>query len=339
MMRAAKPGKPSIAIVNPLGGTLLHYTAALAQLLRDEGCEVTIRSVNEPSVKDTSRIAWVLQYMRAVALSARPLLSSSQPLLIVTWPVLGYLDVLALATLRILKIDVHVVMHDPEPLVRATGYTDLWRSLARLVMNRAGLIIHSRSAQDVLARQGLAAQAVLLPHPILPAESLRTSVRGRTVRVLGQYKPDRDVELLERIAAAAAGQLELEIWGRGWPSVEGWDVHSEYLSEDQLDDLLRGARAIVVPYRRFYQSGIAIRALECGTPFVGPADSSLADLYEIPTPLLIEAEKLHIAERWLLALKAAENMKDEDLAGLTHTAVERTSRAWRRWLYPLENLS
>ncbi|PTL73483.1 hypothetical protein C1I63_11925 [Rathayibacter caricis DSM 15933] len=320
-----------VVVVNPLGGTLLHYTEALRELLVATGCEADIISFDEPSASGASRQAWLVQYLRALWTAVRRLDRGGR--LIVTWPVLGYWDFLFLAVAKVAGARPTVVLHDPEPLVHAVGYSAVPRWLARLTSPRSGLIVHSHAAHSVIETQSMGAMTTVLPHPVRNAAGRGDDDRrGRTVRVLGQFKPDRDTALLESIAALRSGDVTLEVWGRGWPEISGWDVHEGFVSEQRLDELVRTAGAVLVPYRRFYQSGIAIRALECQVPFVGPRASSLADLYDASSPLLVPAEEVTDGSAWWRSIRAARAMTSSDLESAAREASRRTVQAWRTWL-------
>lgn len=331
MIRKA-PEAAYVVVVNPLGGTLHHYTEALRQLLIDAGGTVEVISFDEPSVRGTRRARWLLHYIAVLAgvvLRSRP---RSHSRMVVTWPVLGYWDFLFLAVVRATGIRPTVVLHDPEPLVHAVGYSKAPRKLARLLFPNSGLIVHSQAAQVVVDANGMGGMTSVLPHPVLRELLTFTGPRSEAVRVLGQYKPDRDVRILESIGHAAGQDAVLEIWGRGWPRVEGWDVHEGFVSEERLNELIHTSSAVVIPYRRFYQSGIAIRALECGVPFVGPQDSSLSDLYDSTTGLLVSSQGASDGASWWSAIRRARSMSAQDLERAAQSAFERASKSWSLWL-------
>lgn len=330
MTRRTDPS-PGVIVVNPLGGTLLHYTEALQELLIATGCDVDVISFDEPSASGASRQQWLGQYLRILWNAVRQVGRGGR--LIVTWPVLGYWDFLFFAIARAAGIRPFVILHDPEPLVHAVGYSIAPRRIARLLSPRSGLIVHSEAAFSVVASHAMGAMATVLPHPVHSAGPDRDgAVRRPIVRVLGQFKPDRDTALLERIAALGGDDVSLEVWGRGWPDIAGWEVHEGFVSEERLDELIRTAGAVLIPYRRFYQSGIAMRALECRVPFVGPRESSLADLYDPASPLLVPGASAADGRAWWDAVRAARALTSADLDRAALIASERTTRAWRDWL-------
>lgn len=326
-------------VLNTLGGTLHHYSRALSATLRAEGGSVDELSIDEPSVAGTSGARWIRGYVSLLR-HARRLGRRHGPVrstILVTWPVLGYLDLLIIALLIGRHVRVNVIVHDPIPLVRAVGY-DAWsRRAARLVLDMLGhgLIVHSDAARRVTAEQGFAAHTSSLPHPLL-VEDERVAVGcvdtdSPVVRVLGQYKVDRDLRLMRSLAKAANDGITFEVHGRGWPAIDGWSVTDDYVSEERLDALIATSSAILVPYRRFYQSGIAIRSIESAIPIIGPAASSLADLYPKGTELLIEPESIESIDRWLDATEHAIALDSQSVVELAWSADARSRRAWRVW--------
>ncbi|KQQ18581.1 hypothetical protein ASF48_18170 [Rathayibacter sp. Leaf299] len=319
-----------IAVVNSLGGTLLHYTEALRHTLEAAGGRVTVTTVFEPSASQNGRIAWIRDYIVAVWREGHRLRRDGGGTLIVTWPVLGYIDLALLRMLGLAGVRVGVVLHDPKPLVRAVGYSRFWRMLARSLFSGRPAIVHSSAAFAVLEEQGLADLAEVVPHPVLPVRarpSAKTSPRT-AVRVLGQFKADRDLQLLAALPRSTNG-FGFEIWGRGWPAVEGWEVHDGYVSEEELDALIDTAAVVLIPYKRFYQSGIAIRALESRTPFVGPRQSSLRDLYREDSPLLVDDTSDVYA--WIRAVDAAALVTPAEMADQLDAAAAKSGRAWLSW--------
>jgi len=317
-----------VIIVNPLGGALQHYTTGLAASIAAAGARVSVEHVPEPSVVGGGGIGWVRRYVRALW-AARRLARRSGARVVVTWPVVGHLDRLLLHVLFGPRVRSALVVHDPRPLVRARGYG----RLSRWIGNRGRLVevlAHSRTAVDVLVEACPGLVPVLLPHPIVPrgaSARSRTDAGRPVVRVLGQYKPDRDLDLLVGVGLRFRGTHSLEVVGRRWPPIDGWAVTDEFVSEGRLDHLIATADVVIVPYTRFFQSGIAIRSLELGTPAVGPAESSMADLYP-------DARYLGGASvaSWCAAIDAAASAEPDDVLALAADADRRCRAAWAEWL-------
>lgn len=260
-----------ILITNPLGAGLAHYTKSLNHVLQACGVLTCRIDVVEPSSADYGKVRWLFGYLSR----ARRLVAQETPdAIISTWPTVGYWD-LPVLTLIAGRRPVYLVMHDPQPLVYARGYGRPARTLAR--RSKSGAILaHSPDAVQTISDDVGMPRVFEVLHPMLvPRRAPHLSTIQRNIRVLGQYKVDRDIGGLKRLAARASSDWHLEIFGRGWPSVDGWDVRNEFVSETYFDELVRTSHAIIIPYSRFFQSGVAVRALEWGVPVVGPYTSSL----------------------------------------------------------------
>lgn len=325
----------AVHIVNPLGGALSHYTKALEALLKDAGASVRVTSIIEPSVSGEGRAAWLARYLKLLVSAGR---SRKNEKILVVWPVLGFLDILFSRLLC--RKAVSIVYHDPKPLVRSVGTGRLVANLVALCPLKADVIVHSSVAANAMYDVGLGAGQAVLEHPMFqPTRPSSTEEAGRPtppiVRVLGQYKQDRDMEVLRLLGAELAGKYQLEVVGRGWPSVAGWTVDARFVSESELDELIRTSAAVVIPYKRFYQSGIAVRALELGTPVVGRAQTSLSDIYGDESNLLVQDhEGLDAYSRaWSRAVEHAIN----EGASEARVAAERKFAAvlddWERWMF------
>ncbi len=337
-------GTARIVVVNPLGVALEHYTSALCGHLQDAGAETELISVPEPSQSGKGRLRWLIAYSGALRSAGRLARRSPVPArVLLTWPVLGFLDFL---TVKITCGNSGIIVyHDPRPLVRSVGSSPLVARLVGQLKKRPGALVHSQEAAEAMGDLGLAPGMILLPHPMLPvgdAVQGRTGGTGRpTVRVLGQYKPDRDVALLEELATRLTPKYNLEIVGRGWPAVNGWTVDARFVSEGELDELIATSDAIIIPYKRFYQSGIAIRALEQAVPIVGRAGTSLRGLYGPQSRLLVtesgEQRDTSIAG-WIGAIEHAvgQGRTEAALAGkLFHADASRDWAAlYRNWILP-----
>lgn len=323
---------PHVTIVNPLAGALRHYAGALRSNLIDSGHDVSMIDVDEPSRSDGSRLGWVRRYVTVLFRLRRATPTDS---VILAWPVLGFWDLVVARIILGRRTDTRLIMHDPVPLVRAVGYSAGARVLGRLFSTRDAVIVHSTTAQKALTDAGYRRRAPLVAHPLRATrhacDIADSSPRSRRViRVLGQYKADRDLQLLADLASALGEQYRLEIHGRGWPSVAGWTVTDGFVDEDRLDHLLATAAAVLIPYRRFYQSGIAIRSFELGTPFVGPECDALAQLYGADSPLLVRSPSDSAA--WVDAIELAASECRETLRQRAASATVAVSNAWRHEL-------
>lgn len=309
--------KHRVVIVNTLGGALEHYTRELVHDFERLRVDVDVLSIDEPSKSGDSSLIWLCKYVRALR-AARRLRAP----IIVTWPVLGYVDLLIMRLFAGRRAS--IVVHDPRPLVAARGYGRLAQAVGGLFSGQP-IVVHSVQAQRAVDNKRLRAASLLVAHPMLPPIHKHHRVSGSpVVRVLGQYKPDRDIDMLKDLGARFSGP-RLEVVGRRWPNIEGWSVRDEYIPEEELAQLVVDSDVVLVPYRRFYQSGIAIRCLEVGTPVVGPKGTSM-------DALLGADSKLLAGEAWVPPIEFA--VSGDGVRAAAHAAEAAYSRAisdWRAW--------
>ncbi|WP_144411222.1 glycosyltransferase family protein [Curtobacterium sp. MR_MD2014] len=307
-------------VINPLGGALLHYRSELVSVLRESLQDPLVLEFEEPSVSHESRYRWVSRYIKSLMIARSRQRRAPGSTAIITWPVLGYLDLLLTA---VVLPNSWLTVHDPVPLVRAVGYGKLARSAARTLGRHAKIIVLSHQASDEVRRALPRATIRVLPHPILEPDLQRQRPEHTVIRVLGQYKADRDTDLLRSIAAEHPAS-RCTITGRGWPKVAGWEVDDRFVPEAELDDLIRSASVVLIPYRRFFQSGVAVRCLETGTPFVGPSDSSLSDLLSERLDLLAESSSAD----WIRAIRAALGVSEHEMTSISAQARGRAAHEW-----------
>jgi GT2 family glycosyltransferase len=320
--RAARP----VIIVNPLAAALAHYQRETVSVLEAAGVPVSVLSVPEPSHAGTGRVAWLRGVNGLYAQARKMVRRDPRSRVLLLWPATGYLDLLLLVAHGLRG---SVILHDPHPLVRSIGYGPLIRRIAtHLCAKRITLIALSRGAATEIARDSGPMRVETLPHPILaPVERLAPDSPSASgaIRVLGQFKRDRDLDALGAIGEAPHGEADLQIIGRGWPLVPGWSVEARFVEESEMDELIRSSAAVVVPYRRFYQSGIGVRCLVHGTPIVAPAHDFLIDVLGAGAPGLVEADA---PGGWPDGVRSA---MDAGRAPVLEAAVGWRKRCLREW--------
>ncbi len=315
-------------LVNPLGGALAHYTETLRENLEASGSKVRTIGIDEPSISGRPRLVWLLTYW--LALSQARNLAGPHGEVMSLWPTLGYWDMVFVRMLG--GPSASVVVHDPEPLVRSLGNSSLERRIIRL-FKLAKVILHSTTASTSYEKLDFDNERYLLPHPIRSPRSLpKVKLARPCVRVLGQFKSDRDLGALSQVARNLGSTADLEITGRGWPSIIGWSTDPRFVSETELDSLITGASVVVIPYAKFFQSGIAIRCAELGTPVVGPRGSSLGDLLG-PDSSLLAARDEH--DCWSRAVFYAVAEGQDEFITSVRNYHDRCILAWAE--YALEN--
>jgi hypothetical protein len=90
-----------------------------------------------------------------------------------------------------------------------------------------------------------------------------------------------------------------------------------FVTEEAVDDKSRPSSVILIPYSRFFQSGVALRSIELGTPVVGPCDSSLGDLVGSDSPGLVDGDD------WPAAINAATSADADELTRVARDAYRR----------------
>jgi hypothetical protein len=291
---ASRPWQDSpvrVTLTNPLPAALAHYEAELRDCLG----HLQPTALGSPRSEGVEGFSGLRRIGRGLGLVGRRLKPPGSDVHLVLWPALGYYDPLTWS-LAARRQPVVLVMHDIEPLRPGFGYSPAAHR-AFAAATRAGrirVVCHTQQAADLLGRL-TGVVATVVPHPMLtPRPASRATGGGRPVlRVLGQYKEARDLEVLEAMAreagvpgrdapGSARGQpagVELEIWGRGWPEVPGWHVHPEFIDEAAFTRLATTASAVVLPYLHYWQSGVMVRAAESCVPVVGVAHPQVRFLY------------------------------------------------------------
>jgi len=308
---------------DPIPTVQARYRRELAETLAGVGTTASLAHWSRPVEGMPGALGTVRMGLNCLWNTVRARLAR-QPLLQL-WPSLGLLEARGWASRRHAR---WVLFHDPSPLRRQHGFSDRSRRWARRApaATRPTLLVQSRAALDVVREALPAHPAVLTMHPILDEQRLVAKTPRPSVVVAGQFKPARDLDLLADLGPRLrrAGWTTTVV-GRGWPPVEGWDVDDRFVSEDELDDLLGSAWALLLPYREYFQSGVAVRALENGTPTVGEATPFLADL-------LPEHEALRVpvgagAEAYVAALSHVT----DDPAPMQAAFRDYRDRARRSW--------
>ncbi len=316
---------PLVHVVNPLPLALAHYEAALVDNVLAAGADVRRVETTSMEVASGERTNKALSIVRSVLERCR-LLRARRGLVVCLWPGFGLLEPLTWVV-AMLKHDVVVVYHDPVPIRRQAGYSRIARGLFAVCarrMARFNVVVHTRLARTDMANiHGV--EAALAYHPILPHDGTRASASAPgPVTVLGQFKPERTLKPLEDIAAAREHlPSDLLIRGRGWPRVPGWEVEDTFLSEQEFDASIDSAACVIVPYARFYQSGVATRCLERGTPVVAPRHENIEWLFGTDWPGLVDDDD------WAAALERVLRSQIQ-IAGLSSNVRLQAVDSWAR---------
>lgn len=319
---------PRVSIVNPLPSALSHYHEQTTQLLR--AIDVDVRDVPTRSVElGSDKLQKVVSLLRLVW-ERLTLRVDDTDLVLVLWPALGYLDVLTWMRLA-RRRPVALLIHDPEPLRKQVGLSRGSQWIARQCLRRSSLTIvcHTELAASVVRRM-TGAEPVVVPHPVDLTEPPATATAGRSlaVRVVGQFKTARDTTALTDIARDVDVEgVTLEIRGRGWPDIAGWHVRDEFLSEQELDEMLQTAACVVVPYTHFFQSGVAVRCLEKGAAIIAPRHEQIVELYGDTWPGLVDEQT-----SWAEAVTRTVEARPDDLPRRLGAYQELVTSRWRAFV-------
>jgi glycosyltransferase involved in cell wall biosynthesis len=318
--RDCKGTRAAVVVFNPLPLTLSHYERELATVVDVDGW---LRFPGEGHASVFAKLRALLKYCRV----ARRLVRGPHHVLVL-WPLIGLLDLLLWASVSVrLRGRATLVVHDPVPLRPQVGLGRPSQLAARIALRCVGspdVICHTELAADALARMVPRARVNVVPHPLLEAEA-RTSTSSRTALVLGQFKAARDVELLPELGAALRREgFETHIKGRGWPQISHWQVEEGFLTEDRFDRAIRSAAVLVLPYQHYFQSGVALRAFESGTPVVARRHEFITGVFGEDYVGAVDSDGI---EAWVTGCLLAEQLRDEDLLA----AWSRTRAAWEAW--------
>lgn len=314
MSQQFSPGSSdALLVVNPLPIALRHYESALLGHL-GRPVEV-VRVPAEVGGASAGRKLWTALCIAVLYLR---LLRRRGPVLVL-WPTFGLAEI---ALWRWSRGDRYLVIHDPVPLRRQSGYSRTSHFLAARASRspRVRVVTHTHLARQSLSSRGLNV-ALVLPHPFSPRPR-PSARRRRSVLVAGQSKDARDLGILTAIAQLAPSDVALEVVGRGWEAVPGWNVDARFVPEAELDERLATAGAVLIPYRFYFQSGIASRACELGTPVVAERHEFIESLYGSDWPGLVDGDG---AGAWLRAIDRAL----ESEAPPPRSVQGAADRAWR----------
>jgi glycosyltransferase involved in cell wall biosynthesis len=322
-----------LTLFNPLPTALAHYAEEMVATLGRIGIESRLVAP-KPGIDahGASRARRIAAYVRAV----RTVRANDGPVLVL-WPATGWLELLLWRGRK----DVAIVVHDPVPLRSERGHSAFSRAQAGKIATRnpSVLICHTEeSAARTRELLDLRRDPPVCFHPILSmreetGRDRHASAASNMVLVAGQYKPTRDMDLLHKLGPELrTADRRPVIAGRGWPEIAGWEVTDRFLSESELEQIVAGAGAVLLPYRRYWQSGIAIRALEAGVPVVGASTPFLRELVGESNACLVK--ECGDSAAWLAAIDAALASPRHRIEGLRLTYQEKVDRSWRAYIGP-----
>lgn len=145
--------------------------------------------------------------------------------------------------------------------------TELRKRLYELVDR---IVVHSRRAVDEVAALGVAREKIVhIPHPVFEGPELEPP-SGRTLLFFGLLRDYKGLDVLLR-ALDDLPDVRLVVAGDPVdppPRDERVEWRLGFLPDEEIEQLLREAAAVVLPYRRTDASGVLATALGRGRPAV-----------------------------------------------------------------------
>ncbi len=322
-----------VRIYSPLHNVSEHFVERLTESLGAAGV-ACVRLPSRDGEVGSNRLAKA-QALGAHVLNVRRYVRTGGPN-VVAWPLTGWWE---MPLWRHHANRTFIAMHDPEAVARQDGLSPLAAANAiRLSGSHwPHLVTMSPEAFAAAAKHVDPDRIHFVPHPMRAPQLGQPSVGRKSVLVLGQYKPARDLDVMSVIAPAlrAAGWTPT-VAGRGWPSVPGWDVIDRFVSEAEFAELLGSAAAVLLPYKHYFQSGVALRALEAGVPTVGRSTGFLTSILGANFPGAVD--NWNDPDSWLQAVLAATSAREGQIRSAADYS-ERAAAAWRELLIKTGQLS
>jgi glycosyltransferase involved in cell wall biosynthesis len=315
-----------VRIYSPLHYVSEHFVERLIESLDAAGVRsVRLRSRNG-EVGNAKRAKAAA--LGAHVWNARRHVSAGGPN-VVAWPLLGWLE---MPLWRHRTHETLIALHDPEPLVSQNGLTPRAATQSARLSGSAWphLVTMSPEAYEVAVKYFDADRVYLAPHPMRPPDLQAPWQPKETVLVLGQYKPARDLDAMAAVAPVlrAAG-WQPTVAGRGWPAIPGWRVIDRFMAEDEFQQLLASAAVVLLPYRYYFQSGVALRSLEAGVPVVGRRTGFLSSV--LGANFSGGVDDWDDPNSWLAAVTSAANDRNNQLSSATAYSI-RGAEEWRTLL-------
>jgi glycosyltransferase involved in cell wall biosynthesis len=188
-------------------------------------------------------------------------------------------------------------IHDfePHPGDRLSSKTPLW--IEKFARRQADeLIVHSRQVRDLVVRDlpRSADRISIIPHVQIGGESGPSEVQEEENLILffGRIWEYKGLEYLiraEPLISARVPEVRILIAGQGedfsryarmMTHPERFEVHNEYIPEEQAVEYFRRASVVALPYIEASQSGVIPFAYSAGKPVVATKVGGLPEMVE-----------------------------------------------------------
>jgi hypothetical protein len=155
-----------ILVINPLKSTLAHYERELIETLNYSARAAVELAESVPGDNMKGAVTRIVTAVRTVRERTKLARIERSRVIIVVWPLFGYLEPLTLMQLA-KRNTVYLVVHDPLPLRQSYGQSKLARKLFRKMTERFDIkvVYHTAHAQKIgVDNNGV--EGVVVPHPI-----------------------------------------------------------------------------------------------------------------------------------------------------------------------------
>lgn len=197
-----------------------------------------------------------------------------------------------------LAFPVGLIVHDPQTHSGDTlsTFPAPVRLIARIAeLTSSCLIIHSGQLLEQLRPLLRRLPIGVVPHGADMASAPAHVPRERRLLVFGRLFAYKGVDTaLEafRLLPEGLSDAKLVVAGRGplaalARSQHNVEVYEEYITDPEVDSLLKGARLVLLPYKDATQSGVGLQAVAHGVPCVVSSAGALPDLVPDSLPGLV----------------------------------------------------
>jgi glycosyltransferase involved in cell wall biosynthesis len=186
---------------------------------------------------------------------------------------------LDLRWLRRLAVERPVVLTAHDVLPRRARARRAWPEVLETAER---VVVHSRRAVEQLVEVGLGRERITqIPHPVFEGEPLPPA-EGRTLLFFGLIRDYKGLDVLLR-ALPEIPDARLVVAGDPLdPVPQGADGRVEwrlrFIESGELTELMAGAAAVVLPYRRLDSSGVLATAIGYRRPVVVTDVGSLGEI-------------------------------------------------------------
>lgn len=314
-----------VSICDSIPLALCHFERELIETYLRVDPNVIIKGINTPSVEDSKGILLKIKLLISSVFFPQKTEGHKNKSIYQLWPTLGCWEIILWR-----KNTTIVLIHDPIPLRKQLGWSRIARAAAtnQYLVGKAKILSLSEDAYELSRSLFPRNPHVFALHPICSSVEPRAIPASKVISILGQNKSARNLDLIYKLGdVLQAKGFTCRIIGRGWPEKLGvWNVISKFIEEEELDQAIQESNVILLPYDYFFQSGIAIRALENARLCVGPSNSFMKNLYGTNSENLVQNTR-EILE-WVSAVEWATSQQISTVEMYKQDYTRRVDLSW-----------